>query len=196
MTTEEMTTPSEALSLLSSMYLCTPSREALESWKTALSGEAPLFLDELKKAINEIDLTSEAELEALLWEYTRLFIGPYKLPCPPWESVYISPKKLMMQDSADQVRRLYAEAGLAINTGDVMPDHIGVELNFLSVLLERTHAAPGNNDEQVKKTEMFLNGHLLKWAPQFTADMENAADTSFFRALAKATRQVVEVIGR
>ena len=196
MMTEEMTTPSEALSLLSSMYLCKPSREALENWKTALSGDASLFLDELKKAIYAIDTTSDTELEELLWEYTRLFIGPYKLPCPPWESVYTSPKRLMMQDAAGQIRDLYGEAGLTINTDDVMPDHIGVELNFFAVLLQRTHAGQGSKAEQVKRTEKLLNEHLLKWVPNFTHDMENAAETPFFRALAKATRQVIDVIGR
>lgn len=193
---EEMTAPSEALSLLSSMYLCKPSRDALESWKTALSGETSFFLDELKTTINNIDMTSDAELEDLLWEYTRLFIGPYKLPCPPWESVYTSPKKLMMQDSADQVRVLYAEAGLAVNTDEVMPDHIGVEMNFLAILLQRSQSEMGNKDEQMKRTEKLLNEHILQWVPQFTRDMENAAETPLFRALARTTRQVIDVIGR
>lgn len=196
MMTEEMTSPAEELSLLSSMYLCKPSREAVQNWKMAFSGGTSIFLEELKKAVSEIDTTSDAELEELLWEYTRLFIGPYKLPCPPWESVYTSPKHLMMQDAADQVREMYGEAGLAINTDDVMPDHIGVELNFLSVLLQRTHSESGNKEEQVKRTERLLNDHLLKWAPKFTQDMEGTAETAFFRALAKATRQVIEVIGR
>lgn len=196
MATMEMVTPSEAIELLSSMYLCKPSREALENWKTALSGDVSLFLDELKKAINEIDITSDTELEELLWEYTRLFIGPYKLPCPPWESVYTSPKRLMMQDAAGQVRELYAEAGLTINTDDVMPDHIGVELNFLAVLLQRTHSVSGDKEEQVKRTGKLLNDHLLKWTPKFTQDMEDAAETPFFRALARTTRQVLDVIGR
>jgi len=196
MMTEEMTTPSEALSLLSSMYLCKPSRESLENWKAALSGETSFFLDELKKAISDIDMTSETELEDLLWEYTRLFIGPYKLPCPPWESVYTSPKKLMMQDSSDQVRALYAEAGLAIYTDDVMPDHIGVELNFLSVLLQRAQSETSNKAEEMGRTAILLNEHLEKWVPQFTRDMENAAERPLFRALARTTRQVIEVIGR
>lgn len=193
---EEMTTPAETLSLLSSMYLCKPSREALESWKTALSGESVLFLDELKKAVKGIDMTSDAVLEGLLWEYTRLFIGPYKLPCPPWESVYTSPKRLMMQDSADQIRVLYAEAGLAINTNDIMPDHIGVELNFLAVLLRRVQSETNNKEEEMGRTGKLLNEHLIKWVPQFTRDMENAAETPFFKALARATRQIMEVIGR
>jgi len=191
-----MTTPSEELSLLSNMYLCKPSREVLENWKTALSGESSLFLDELKKALNEIDTTSESELEELLWEYTRLFIGPYKLPCPPWESVYTSPKRLMMQDAAVQVQELYEQAGLSINTAEVMPDHIGAELNFLAVLLERTHSEINSNSKQVGITEKLLNEHLLTWSPDFTRDMENAAETPFYRALAGATRKVIDFIGR
>src|SRR5574340_779574 len=130
MMTAEIVTPSEALELLSSMYLCKPSMTVIENWKIALSEDASVFLHELKEAVSEISTSSNAEFEELLWEYTRLFIGPYKLPCPPWESVYTSPKRLMMQDSADQVMQLYREAGLSIETTNVMPDHIGAELNF------------------------------------------------------------------
>ena len=182
--------------MLSSMYLCKPSREALGNWKAAFSGETSLFLDELKKAIDEIDPTSDAELDELLWEYTRLFIGPYKLPCPPWESVYTSPKRLMMQDAAGQVQALYAASGLAINTDDIMPDHIGVELNFLAVLLQRAQSETGSKEEQTARADKLLNEHILKWAPQFTHDMENAAESTLYRALARATRRAVEVIGR
>ena len=182
--------------MLSSMYLCKPSREVLENWKTALSGESSLFLNELRKALNEIDATSKTELEELLWEYTRLFIGPYKLPCPPWESVYTSPKRLMMQDAAVQVQELYEQAGLSINTAEVMPDHIGAELNFLAVLLERTHSEINSKSKQVDMTEKLLNEHLLTWSPDFTRDMENAAETPFYRALARATRKVIDFIGR
>jgi TorA maturation chaperone TorD len=102
----------------------------------------------------------------------------------------------MMQDAAGQVRELYDEAGLAINTDEVMPDHIGVELNFFAVLLQRTHSGPGNKEEHVKRTEKLLNEHLLKWAPDFTHDMEDAAETPFYKALAKATRRVIDFIGR
>ena len=196
MMTMETITPSKELSLLSSMYLCKPSREALANWKIALSEEPALFLDELKKAINDINSASDEELEALLWDYTCLFIGPYKLPCPPWESVYTSPKRLMMQDAAAQVQELYTEAGLSINTGEVMPDHIGVELNFLAVLLERTHSDNSSKDKQVSMTGMFLNEHLLTWLPDFTRDMENAAETPFYRALARATWKIIEFIGK
>jgi putative dimethyl sulfoxide reductase chaperone len=192
----EMVTPSEAIELLSSMYLCKPSREAIENWRGALDADSSVFLADLKKAINDIDTVAEKEMEDLMWDYTRLFIGPYKLPCPPWESVYTSPKKLMMQDAADKAMRLYEEAGLAINTADIMPDHIGAELNFLAVLLQRMQSGKDGNERYTRITEKLLNDHLLKWMPEFTRDMEDAAESSFYKALARTTRDVVDFAGR
>jgi len=196
MMTAEIVTPSEALGLLSSMYLCKPSMTAIENWKTLLSEDASVFLQELKEVVSKISTSSNAELEELLWEYTRLFIGPYKLPCPPWESVYTSSKRLMMQDAADQVMQLYREAGLSLETSGIMPDHIGAELNFLALLLQKAHTATDNKEQCVRMTNKFLNGHILKWVPEFTHDMENAAETPFYKALAGVTRNLVEFIGR
>ena len=195
MMTSEIVTPSEALELLSSMYLCKPSMTAVENWKMALSGDATVFLRELKEAVREINTTSKDELEELLWEYTRLFIGPYKLPCPPWESVYTSPKRLMMQDAADQVLKHYLEAGLILETRGVMPDHIGAELNFLALLLQKSHSEADGKEQLLRITDNFLNDHILKWIPDFIRDMENAAETRFYKALAGVTRNLVDFIG-
>src|SRR4030067_2524293 len=113
------------LSLLSSLYVCKPTKEAIQNWKILLNGEVPDFMKDLKSAMDAIDPKSEQQIEDLLWEYTRLFIGPYKLPCPPWESVYTSGKRLMMQEAYDEVRGFYFEAGLQIDNPNIMGDHIG-----------------------------------------------------------------------
>jgi len=178
------------------MYLCKPSLTAVENWKGALAEDTSIFLADLRKAISGIDLTSEEVREDLLWEYTRLFIGPYKLPCPPWESVYTSPKRLIMQDAAGNVVKLYHEAGLTLETADVMPDHIGAELNFLAVLLQRMHSEKNEKDGSMRITKKLLNDHLLKWMPEFTRDLEGAAESSFYKALARATRDVIDFVGR
>lgn len=182
--------------MLSSMYLCKPSREAVTKWKEALAEDSSIFLAGLKKSINDIDVASEEEMESILWDYTRLFIGPYKLPCPPWESVYTSPKRLMMQDAADQVRRLYGEAGLAISSVEVMPDHIGAELNFLALLLSRIESGSDNKEVCMSIAEGFLKDHLQKWAPDFAADMGKAAETPLYRALAATTKNMLHLLER
>jgi len=186
--------PSGALKLLSSMYLCKPSREAIIGWTSLLGDDTPALLDDLKGALNGVDTASDRILDDLLWGYTRLFIGPYKLACPPWESVYTSQKKLMMQDAADDVRRAYTDFGLSLDDPAVMPDHIGAELNFLALVYERAGEEIGKSSDRIRIGEAFLNDHLMKWVPQFTADMKLAADAPLYKALAKTTRSTLELL--
>ncbi len=176
------------LGLLSNLYLCRPTKETLENWKALLSEDVPDLLLKLKDAMDKIDLHSEQELEDLLWEYTRLFIGPYKLPCPPWESVYTSGKRLMMQDAYDEVKDLYNEVGLKIDHSDIMPDHIGAELNFLAVLYEKLNRDSERRSYYRDMAKRFMDEHLMRWIPQFILDMEEATNLIFYKALAQATR--------
>ena len=178
-------------SLLSSMYICKPAREALKNWKTLVSEDMPDFMLDLKDAIDEINLNSEQELEDLLWEYTRLFIGPYKLPCPPWESVYTSGKRLMMQEAHDEVQGFYHELGLKIDNPDIMPDHIGAELNFLAVLESKISEDHEKRPYYKDIAKRFLDEHLMRWVPQFTLDMEEAAGSPLYKALAHSTRDFI-----
>jgi putative dimethyl sulfoxide reductase chaperone len=177
--------------LLSSMYLCKPTHESLANWRQLLMDEPLAGAEELKEALDAINLDSEEELEELLWDYTRLFIGPYHLPCPPLESVYTSPKRLMMQDAYDEVRECYSLIGVEIGNADVMPDHIGAELNFLAILLDRKASESGIQNQYKELAETFLMIHLRNWVPRFTADMEEASKTPFYKALAKSTREAV-----
>jgi len=183
--------PFEVIGLLSSMYLCKPSKKSLEHWKELLCGDTSIFLQDLKREINAIDTNSDEEMENFLWEYTRLFIGPYRLPCPPWESVYVSPKRLMMQDAASQVMSIYREAGFTLDTADVLPDHIGAELNFLALILRKSHTEGGQSERYITLTQKFLSEHLVKWVSSFTEDMENAADLMFYKTLARVTRTMI-----
>lgn len=173
------------------MYLCKPAREALENWKGLLSEDIPDYLRDIKNAMDAIDLSSEQELEDLLWEYTRLFIGPYKLPCPPWESVYTSAKRLMMQEAYATVKDLHMEAGLTLNNSDVMYDHVGAELNFAAVLIENMEDKSENCSCYEDIARRFFNKHLLLWIPQFTQDLETDSNALFYKTLAGVTRSLI-----
>ena len=182
---------SKILGLLSTFYLCKPAKEAVENWKALFSEDVSDPLLKLKDAVDKIDLHSEQEIEDLIWEYTRLFIGPYKLPCPPWESVYTSGKKLMMQEAYDEVQDFYSEVGLKIGNPNIMIDHIGAELNFLAVLHEKMDGDPEKKLFYMDIAKRFLNNHLMRWVPQFTSDMEEATNSAFYKALAQVTRDFI-----
>ena len=186
----------KACGLLGSMYLCKPDRETLDSWRALFPEGVPDILSDLKDALNKIDMASDSELEDLLWEYTRLFIGPYKLPCPPWESVYMSPKRLMMQEAYDEVRDFYNRAGLTVNNQGIMADHIGAELNFLAVVLQKANSEPKKNQYYWDLASGFFAEHIIKWVPQFARDMEDAADLSFYKTLARVTRSMIDLTER
>ena len=181
--------------LLSSMFLCKPSKEAIGSWKMLVAEDTSVSLRELKAALKGINPESEEEVENLLGEYTRLFIGPYKLPCPPWESVYTSPTRLMMQEPAQEVARIYNELGLTVDDPGVMPDSIGAELNFLANLFRIISEEDGKKADYINLMARFVNEHLLKWVPQFARDMEEASDTLFYKALARTTRNLIDLMG-
>ena len=186
-----MTDPKRTLSLLSSMYLCKPTKGAIENWKILLAEDLPGFMSGLKESMDGIDPDSDEQLSDLLWEYTRLFIGPYKVPCPPWESVYTSGKRLMMQEAHDEVQGFYFEAGLQIDNPNIMADHIGAELNFLTILLQKMEQEPVKRVYYTELEKRFLDEHLMRWIPQFTLDMEEAADSKFYKALAQVTKDFI-----
>jgi len=182
---------SRTFGLLAGMYLCRPSREAIEGWRSFFGKEAPDPLRGLHASLLAVDPSEKSVLDDLLWEYTRLFIGPYRLPCPPWESVYTSPKRLLMQEAYDAVQDLYREAGLTIPDTHIHADHIGSELNFLAVLYERAESGTGDGVKATEMAERFLSEHLRKWVPAFSRDLEAAAETDLYRELSRATRAVV-----
>lgn len=172
------------------MYLCKPTRESLANWRQLLRDEPLNETDELRRTLDAVNLDSDDELDGLLWDFTRLFIGPDRLPCPPLESVYTSPKRLMMQDAYDKVREFYTRLGIEVGSADVMADHIGAELNFLAILYGKMEADPEQTVYE-NLAEEFLTTHLQNWVPRFATDMEEAAETLLYRAVARITRQAV-----
>ncbi len=148
-------------------------------------------LEILSFYLKDPDLMTDENINDLKADYVNLFIGPGKLPSPPYESVYRSKKRLVFQDETIEVRYAYARQKLIFTNIHREPDdHIGLEMDFLSQLTKR--AAKEFRDGQfnkVKKTlnaeSEFMNGHLLEWACRFAEDVTGAARTDFYRAAGK-----------
>jgi TorA maturation chaperone TorD len=81
--------------------------------------------------------------------------------------------------------------GIEIGSSDVMPDHIGAELNFLAIIFQRMENEPDNRSDYATLAEEFLTGHLRNWVPHFSADMAKAAETAFYKTLAQTTEKAV-----
>ena len=135
-----------------------------------------------------------AQLDALTWDFNRLFVGPGEMLAPPWESVHRSKKKLTFQEPTLQVRALYEAFGVQAPALHREPDdHLALELDFLATLSERAVEAAARDDGDqlegcLRAQQAFLRDHLLAWAPVCLALVETHAETDYYRGAARLTR--------
>ena len=132
-------------------------------------------------------------------EYARLFIGPFHLPAPPYESVYRDGSgHLLMGQSTLEVRRSYREEGLDLSdTVRDLPDHVIAEMEFMSHLCETESCLRTANRSEAEmylgKQENFLSEHLTKWIPGFTQAICSSTDVEFYRLLAQCANDFISL---
>lgn len=130
------------------------------------------------------------ELESLKIDFTRLFVGPFKVLAPPYGSFYLEDGRMMGESTID-VRNWYEKDGLDVVINDA-PDHIAMELEFMYYLVaKQTQATNAGNLQDIqdcqRKQKMFLSSHLARWLPPFAKNVKENAQTTFYKKLARLT---------
>lgn len=139
-----------------------------------------------------------ADTNALLLDYTRLFLGPMDILAKPYGSVWLDQEKTLMNDSTMAVIELYKDADFEIDEDfKELPDHIAVELEFLYLLIFRENEALRAGDttmiDQIRNLKRrFLDQHLGRWVNPFAAALRGNAQSAFYRKLADLTEMVVK----
>ena len=122
-------------------------------------------------------------------DYARVFIGHGNnayAAAYPFESVYTSEKRLLLQDARDEV--LAIDRANLLKKGEEWTDcedHIALELEFMQVMSERTAKAlkEGKEDEAVemlKTQRAFVGQHLANWVPMFVSDIKYFSQTDLY----------------
>jgi DMSO reductase family type II enzyme chaperone len=166
-----------------------PTLDFAESWYGLLNVMARL------------DEESTATIEE---EYVRLFlVNPN---APPYESVYRDPDGHTRGLIAVQLAREYAEAGLALAPSmKEPPDHIAVELEFMSFLCDlEAQKSEANAQEEcsraLERQHVFLRQHLGHWFPIFAQRVREAAPEKLYGAVIEVVDAFIgydlEVLGQ
>jgi TorA maturation chaperone TorD len=143
----------------------------------------------------------ENTVTELAADYMRVFFGHgYNghAAAYPFESVYSSEKRLLMQSARDEVLALYRAAGLDKQSSwKEGEDHIALELEYMQILSERCAKALKQGDQDgayhlVKCQASFMEDHLGAWAPLMCEQMRNFAKTGFYKGLACLTEGFLE----
>lgn len=167
--------------LLIEENLCANLTECLEQ----VCPDASVYSDDMEKSIQNY---TEEELQV---EYAKLFVGPFELLAPPYGSVYLDEGGRVMGDSTMEVIDVYDKEGLSRSDNfKDLPDHIVVEMEFMSFLIYKEREALDKSDSDVAKEyadkqEDFLNNFIRQWVPEFCTRIKAATDNSFYSALAE-----------
>lgn len=162
--------------------------------KGALQALAPSVAARADAMEESLATLGETELAVA---HARLFVGPFSLEAPPYGSFYLEPEKKVMGETTVAVRQYYREAGLVLDEEFTeLPDHMAVELEFLSYLLQRAiEAAMQGDDKSVatwtERRAGFLRCFLLGWHGAFCAAIRGQTDTPFYPAWADCLEAVI-----
>jgi len=165
--------------------------DALSTLLAVLAPEAAAHAAEAAK------LATSQSLETLAVEHARLFLGPFQLVAPPYGSYYLEESKTVMGDSTAAVQAFYHACGLHLaDDFHELPDHITVELEFISFLAFSQRQAEASADDVELKRLMalqreFVGKYLMPWLEPFTAAVINDGEAPFYQAVARCTAAFV-----
>lgn len=178
--------------LLSGLYL----REVIPEFLKTLTGAGILeAFDGLGVDMRSI-LCAEDEglIKELAEEYAALFVVPGGLP--PYESVRL--KGLLSQAPAWEVEEFYRKCGLVVREDlRFLPDHLGMELEFMGYLAGREAEALLKEDQnsaaEWRRFQYdFFHNHLEKWAFAFLQDIGRYAFHPFYKSIGALASRFLE----
>lgn len=190
---------SEIYGLLTAIFREEPTEAFIKELRSPrLSGAfSDMQVDLGEKFYN--DPESEVE-EALVLEFTRLFIGP---------GPHISAHESIFTEADGgvgglwgaktvEVKKFIETAGLDYEPGFTgIPDHISVELEFMQKLTEWEADKWMREDQSsaeycLSVQRMFLEQHLLCWISKLCDEIMNQAELPFYKAVAELTSNYME----
>jgi TorA maturation chaperone TorD len=170
--------------------------ESIEAAARRIDPELAGHAQQLRQAF------AAADLQDLLVDYTRLFLGAPQALAKPYASVWLSGQPELMQDSAMDLLKLYEQGGFEVDPEfRDLPDHVAVELEFLYLLTHQHNQARAAADAAAQQAvevlrTAFLVGHLGRWLGPFILAVHDHAQCEFYRELAEFTELFVRLEGQ
>ncbi|MBI3694344.1 MAG: molecular chaperone TorD family protein [Acidobacteria bacterium] len=182
--------------IFSECILRPPTREILAVFANAEWRESACAL--LGPEVRNLctDLAPRQEAEYLAVEHSALFVVPGPQQTFPYETNYREKRVLNGESrpglrlgrAASEVVKTYQEWGMRADLEtDELPDHAGVELRFMSMLVAaeglawEAHAEPSAVSLQQAQSG-FLDRHVLQWFPQWLQFVHQRARRPFYRS--------------
>jgi putative dimethyl sulfoxide reductase chaperone len=174
------------------MIMFDPSQECIHDfWSNGIiknlpvSSRNPRFIkaaSQLRESVGD----RGSCLRMMKEDYLTLFAGTEVPLAPPHESVYINRNNQFFDKPAPEVREFYKSYGWVSKfRGKVPDDHLGVELLFLTLLIEKYLEFDDDicNSEMRNEIRRFIGQHIMSWVPDWNKHMQQNANTLGYKGI-------------
>ena len=185
------------------MILFDPSHECIHDfWKQGIlktlpvRSQNPRFILAASLLRESVD-NNTTSVERMREDYLSLFTGNGSPLAPPYESVYRSNEHVMFDRQTEEVREFYRSYGWESRfKGTIPDDHLGVELLFLTILLEKfleldDYACEVEMQNEIRR---FIDNHIMSWIPRWNEDVTRHANTIGYKGISTLIYACVEDI--
>ena len=189
----------QVYALLARVFRAEPSSAFLEELKgPRFAGAFASLQADLGEDFEKLDQQDLSEHLGL--EFTRLFMGP-GVHVSPHESVFTEvdgESGGLYGAQTVRVKKFIETTGLSYDEDfSGLPDHVSVELEFMSKLADTESQNWSKGNEKGAKyclsvQKLFAEQHLLKWLPEFTHSVSKKAKLPFYREMARIARDFVD----
>ncbi|MCX8104024.1 MAG: molecular chaperone TorD family protein [Candidatus Bipolaricaulota bacterium] len=129
-------------------------------------------------------------------EYDRLFCHRTTILCPIYEVEYDKNRAVSQGPTLADIAGFYRAFGLELAVSE-RPDHLALELEFMSILTYKEALALQKNLREEAEIcrdaqKKFLEAHLGRWAGIFADTVARASRLECYRALAAELREFIE----
>ncbi|HUX56601.1 MAG TPA: molecular chaperone TorD family protein [Bacteroidales bacterium] len=175
-----------------SMIMYEPSEECIMDFWTKgnlknlpVSSSNPNFIKAASQLRNSC--TDKSICGKMLREdYIRLF-GRQELPlAPPYESLYNSNRDIILNLRTPSVTEFYNSYGWQSKfRGKIDDDHLGIELLFLTILIEKYLELEDQACmiEMKREISRFIDQHILYWIPAWNENIQQNAKTLCYKGI-------------
>lgn len=192
--------------MLSSIYYLELKQEQIDSIAeqdfSAFTSGDPLFDEGMADIRRYLKRRNSSTRQEMAVDYARNILGmgarsKDDRTAMPYESLFTSESRLLMQDSRDEVFRAFKKSRLKLADGvDVPEDHLSFMFEYLAIMSDR--AIEALKDDSLEEAHVnlsiqqtYMEEHLLNWIDDFCRALLASASTPFYRGVAKVTQAFV-----
>lgn len=175
-----------------SMVMHEPSEECIvDFWERGILKNLPVFSTNpnfilAASQLRDSFADKKAFARNLHEDYLRLFTRPIPALAPANESLYLREVTDTSGYQSSSVTEFYSSYGwISKFKGKIDDDHIGIELLFLTLLIDKflTIDDEACSSEMKKEIRRFINYHVLSWVPQWNKKIQAHANTLSFKGI-------------